>query len=126
MPVRSKTRRGELGLVLTSASADNPFCATAFCSSRLCRRDFAFACFALPRRYRSTARPALGRDHECVGDQFLGRPLSFLHLPDLLLARANLAFCSDWDGFWRPFRLSRFGSNSLGESTGRTFLHSDP
>jgi len=42
MPVR-------LGLVLTSAGADHPFRSAAFCSPRLCRRDCALACFALPR-----------------------------------------------------------------------------
>src|SRR5438270_7528620 len=107
MPVRSKTRRGELGLVLTSASADNPFCATAFCSPRLCRRDFALACFALPRRYRSTARPALGRDHECVGYQFLRRSLSLLQLPDLLLAWPGFAICAGWYGRWSRARIAR-------------------
>jgi hypothetical protein len=119
MPVR-------LGLVLTSARADHPFCAAAFCSPRLSRRDFAFACFALPRRHRSTARPALGRHHECVGDHFLRCSLSLLHLPDLLLARADFAICPGWYVRWRPSRLARFGIDPLGKPLGRILLHSQP
>ena len=91
MPVR-------LGLVLTSARADHPFRAAAFCSPRLCRHYFALACFALPRRNRSSARPGLGHHHECVDDQFLRHFLSLLHLassfwlgPTLRFALAGMA-----------------------------------
>ena len=108
MPVR-------LGLVLTSAGADHPFRSAAFCSPRLCRRYFALACFALPRRNRSSARPGLGHHHECVDDQFLRRFLSLLHLPALLLARADFAICPGWYGHWRPSRLARFDIDPLGK-----------
>src|SRR5205807_8594163 len=84
--------------VLTSARADHPFRSAAFCSPRLCRRYFALACFALPRRNGSSARPGLGHHHECVDDQFLRRFLCLLHLAALLLARADFAICLDWDG----------------------------
>src|SRR6266480_2969180 len=119
MPVR-------LGLVLTSAGADNPFRSAAFCSPRLCRRYFALACFALPRRHRTAARPPLGRYYECVGDQFLGRSLSLLYLPDLLLAWADFAICPGWYGRWRRSWLARFGGNPLGKPSRRTLLHSEP
>src|SRR6476660_7759974 len=119
MPIRSKTRRGELGLVLTSAGADNLFRPAAFCSPRFRRRDFALACFALPRRNGSTTRPALGRYHECVGDQFLRRFLPLLCLPDLLLARADFAICLDWYGRWSRTRFIRFDIDPLGKPPGR-------
>src|ERR1700751_138229 len=119
MPVR-------LGLVLTSAGADHPFRSAAFCSPRLCRRDFALACLALPGRHRTAARPALGRYHECVGDQFLRRFLSLLCLPDLLLAWADFAICPRWYGRWRPSWLARFDGDSLGKSPGRILLHAQP
>src|SRR5437588_7826397 len=93
MPVR-------LGLVLTSARADHPFCSAAFCSTHLCRHYFALACFALPRRNGSTPRPALGRNYECVDDEFLRRSLSLLYVPSLLLARADFAICLVWYGHW--------------------------
>ena len=126
MPVRSKTRRGELELVLASAGADHPFRAAAFCSPRLCRHYFALACFALPRRNRSSARPALGRYHECVGDQFLRRFLSLLCLPDLLLAWPDFAICPGWDGHWRRSWHARFDRDPMGKPSRRIFLHAQP
>jgi hypothetical protein len=119
MPVR-------LGLVLTSAGADNPFRAAAFCSPRFCRRDFALACFALPRRNGSSARPGLGHHHECVGDQFLRRFLSLLCLADLLLAWPDFAICRGWYGHWRRSWLARFDGNPVGKPSRRTLLHSEP
>jgi hypothetical protein len=119
MPVR-------LGLVLTSASADHPFRAAAFCSPRLCRRDFALACFALPRRNGSSARPGLGHHHECVDDQFLRRFVSLLHLPALLLPRADFAICPGWDGPRRPSGLARFDTDPMGKPSRRILLHSEP
>src|SRR6266568_2134647 len=118
MPVR-------LGLVLTSARADHSFCSAVFCSPRLWRRGFALPRFALPRRYRSTTRPALGRYHEFVGDQFLRCSLSLLHLPDLLLAWPDFAICPGWYGRWRPSRLARFDGDPLGKSPGRIILYSE-
>ena len=119
MPVR-------LGLVLTSARADHPFCSAAFCSTRLCRHYFALACFALPRRNGSTTRPALGCYHECVDDQFLGRFLSLFHLHDLLLARADFAFCLVWFGRWSRTRFIRFDIDPMGKPSRRPLLHSQP
>jgi hypothetical protein len=40
----------------------------------------AFPCLALPRRHRSTASTALGRQPKCLDDQLLGCFLSLLHL----------------------------------------------
>src|ERR1700719_537711 len=119
MPVR-------LGLVLTSARADHPFRPAAFCSTCLCRCDFALACFALPRRHGSTTRPALGRYHECVGDQFLRRFLSLLCLPDFLLAWPDFAICPGWYVHWRPSGFARFDTDPLGKPSRRTFLHAEP
>jgi len=119
MPVR-------LGLVLTSAGADHPFCSAVFCSPRLCRHYLALACFALPRRNGSTTRPALGCYHECVDDQFLGRFLSLFHLHDLLLARADFAICLDWYGRWSRTRFIRFDIDPLGKPPGRILLHAQP
>ena len=119
MPVR-------LGLVLTSAGADHPFRAAAFRSPRLCRRDFALACVALPRRNGSSARQGLGHLHECVDDQFLGGSLSLLYLPDLLLARADFAICLDWYGRWSRTRYIRFDIDPLGKPPGRILLHAQP
>src|SRR5437588_3259046 len=119
MPVR-------LGLVLTSAGADHPFRSAAFCSPRLCRRYFALACFALPRRNGSTPRPALGRNYECVGDQFLRRFLSLLYLAALLLAQADFAICLDWYGRWSRTRSIRFDIDPLGKPPGRILLHAQP
>ena len=101
--------------------ADHPFCTAAFCCPRFRRRRFAFACFALPRRHRSTARTALGRHDESVGDQFLRCSLSLLHLPDLLLARAHFAICPGWAGGWRPSRVARFSIDPLGKPPGRIY-----
>src|SRR5438067_8318281 len=126
MPVRSKTRRGEPGLVLTSAGADNLFRPAAFCSPRFRRCYFALACFALPRRNGSTTRPTLGRHRECMDDQFLRRFLSLLHLPDLLLARPDFAICPGWDGRWRPAGLARFDTAPFGKPSRTTLLHSEP
>ena len=106
--------------------ADHSFRSAAFCSSRLRRSDFAFPCFALSRRHRSPARPSLGRHHECVGDQFLRRFLSLLHLPDLLLARADFAICLDWYGPWSRTRFIGFDIDPLGKPTGRILLHAQP
>src|SRR6266576_1491356 len=108
------------------AGADHPFCTAAFCCPRFRRRGFAFACFALPRRHRSTARTALGRHHECVGDQFLRCSLSLLHLLDLLLARAHFAICLDWYGRWSRTRFIRFSIDPLGKPLGGIFLYSQP
>ena len=119
MPVR-------LRLVLTSAGADNPFRPAAFCSPRFCRHYFALACFALPRRNGSSARPGLGRHHECMDDQFLRRSLSLLHLSDLLLARADFAICPDWDGRRRSSGLARFDTDPMGKPSRRRLLHSEP
>src|SRR6266550_5223540 len=119
MPVR-------LGLVLTSARADHPFCSAAFCSTHLCRHYFALACFALPRWHRTAARPALGRYHECVGDQFLRRFLSLLCLPDLLLAWPDFAICPGWYGHWRRSWLARFDTDPMGKPSRRIFLHAQP
>jgi hypothetical protein len=119
MPVR-------LGLVLTSAGADHPFRSAAFCSPRLCRRDFALACFALPRRHGSSARPGLGHHHECVDDQFLRRFLSLHHLPDLLLAWPDFAICLCWYGRWRRSGLARFAIDPMGKPSRRILLHSQP
>src|SRR6266480_4449295 len=126
MPVRSKTRRGELGLVLASARADHPFCSAAFCSTHLCRHYFALACFALPRRNGSTPRPALGRNYECVDDEFLRRSLSLLYVPALLLARADFAICLGWYGHWSLSWLNRFDGDPLGKPSGGILLHSQP
>jgi hypothetical protein len=119
MPVR-------LGLVLTSAGADHPLCSAAFCSTRLCRHYFALAGFALSRRHRSAARPALGHHHECVDDQFLRRFLSLFHLPDLLVARADFAIYPDWNGRWSRTRFIRFDIDPLGKPPGRILLHAQP
>jgi hypothetical protein len=113
-------------IVLTSASADHPFCSGAFCSPRFRRRGFALPWFSLPRRYRSTARPALGRYHEFVGDQFLRRFLSLRHLPDLFLARADFAIRPDRYGCWSRTRLARSGRNPVGKPAGGILLHSEP
>jgi hypothetical protein len=109
-----------------SARADHPFCAAVFCSPRLGRRGFAFPCFALPRRHCSTASTALGRQPKCVADQFLGRFLSLLYLPALLLGRVGRSVCPDWYGAWRDSRLARVSADPLGKPTRRTFLHSEP
>src|SRR5437762_13912093 len=119
MPVR-------FGLVLTSAGAYHPFRSAAFFASRFRRRRFAIPCFALPRRHRSAARPALGHHHECVDDQFLRHSLSLLHLPDLLLARADFAICLDWYGRWSRTRSIRFDIDPLGKPPGRILLHAEP
>jgi hypothetical protein len=119
MPVR-------LGLVLISVGADNLFRPAAFCSPRLCRRDFALACFALPRRHGSSARPGLGHHHECVDDQFLRRFLSLLHLAALLLARADFAICPGWYGRRRSSGLARFDTDPMGKPSRRIFLHAQP
>jgi hypothetical protein len=111
---------------VTISCADHPFCTAAFCSPRFGRRGSAFPCFALPRGHCSTTSTALGRQPKCVGDQPLGRSLSRLYLPTLLLARVSLSICSDWYGFWRHSRLARFDDDSLGKPIGRTFLHSEP
>ena len=132
LPIRDRPAQSRAGakhlriFVLPSAIADHPFCPTTFCSPRLRRRDFTLACFALPRRYRSTTRPALGRYHECVGDQFLRRFLSLLHPPDLVLAWADFAICPGRYGRWRPSRLARFDNDPLGKSSGWILLHSEP
>src|SRR6266513_29710 len=112
--------------VLPSGCADHPFCPAVFCSPRRERRSFTFPCFAVPRRHCSTTRPTLGCQPKCLDDQPLGRSLSLLHFPDLLLARDSLSICSDWYGFWRHSWLPRFGDDPLGKPTGRTFLHSEP
>src|SRR5205814_2618628 len=101
-------------------------CTVAFCSPPRERRCFAFPCIALPRWHCSTASPTLGCQPKCLDDQPLGPSLSLLHLADLLLARDSLSICSDWYGFWRHSWLARFGDDSLGKPTGRTFLHSEP
>src|SRR6476659_9777231 len=119
MPVR-------LGLVLTSAGADHPFRAAPFCSARLCRRDFALACFALPRRNGSSARPGLGHHHECVDDQFLRRFLSLLYIPALLLAWPDLAVCPGWYGHWRPSWVARYGIDAVGKPPRGILLHAQP
>src|SRR5205814_6979702 len=111
--------------VLPSAGADHSLCSAVFCSPRFWRRGFALPRFALPRRHRSTTRPALGRHHECVGDQFLRRSLSLLHLPDLLLARTDFAICPGWYGRWRPSRFGRSGANPVGKPAGRIILYSE-
>ena len=113
-------------VVLPSARADHPFRSAAFCSSRFRRCGSALACFALPRRDRSTARPALGRHHECVGDLFLGRSLSLLHLPNFLLARADFAIRPRRDGRWSGARIARFGIDPMGKSPAWAFLHTEP
>ena len=112
--------------VLPSACADHPSCTAVFCSPRRGRCGFAFPCFALPRRHCSTARPTLDCQPKCLDDQPLGRFLSLLRFPDLLLARDSLSICSDWYVFWSPSRLAWFGDDPLGKPTGRTFLHSEP
>jgi hypothetical protein len=119
MPVR-------LGLVLTSARADNPFCSAAFCSPRFCGRGFTLAGFALPRRHRSATRPALGSDHECVGDQFLRCPLSLFHFPDLVLAWTDLEVCPGWYGRRSRAWVARFDTDAVGKPSPRTLLHSEP
>src|SRR5205823_12797102 len=101
-------------------------CPAPLRSPRFCRCCSALTCFAIPRRHRSAARPALGRHHERVGDQFLRRFLSFLHLRDLLLARADFAICSGWHGRWRPSRLAWFDFYPSGKSLSWYLLLSEP
>ena len=87
---------------------------------------FAFPCLALPRRHRSPTRPALDCRSECLDDHLLGCFLSVVHLSGLLLDRVSLRFALTGMGFGADSWLARFGDDSLGKTTGRTFLHSEP
>ena len=111
---------------LLSLCADHPLCAALFCSARLGRCDFAFACFALPRRHRSPASPTLGCQAKFLDDQSLGRFLSLFHFATLLLGRVSLSLRAHWDGHWRHSRVARLGADSLGKPTRSTFLYSEP
>jgi hypothetical protein len=107
-------------------SADYCFCAAAFCSPRLCRRGSAFACLALPGRNFSTTSTALGREPECVDDQFFGCFLSLIHASALLLGRLSISVRPDWHGLWRHSRLGRPGDDTVGKPTAWTLLHPEP
>ena len=111
---------------LLSLCADHPLCAALFCSARLGRCDFTFACFALPRRHCSPASPTLGCQAKCLDDQSLGRFLSLFHVPAFLLGRVSLSLRAHWHGRWSHSRIARLGADSLGKPTGRTFLYSEP
>jgi hypothetical protein len=111
---------------LLSLCADHPLCAALFCSARLGRCDFTFACFALPRRHCSPASPTLGCQAKCLDDQSLGRFLSLFHFPGLLLGRVSLSLRAHRDGHWRHSRVARLGADSLGKPTRSTFLYSEP
>src|SRR6476469_1840839 len=113
-------------LLTVLSGADYCFCAAAFCSPRFYRRGSAFACFALPRWNRSTASTPLGGQPECVDDQLVSCFLSLVHASALLLGRLSVSIHRDWVGLWRHSRLDRFGSDALGKSTGRIFLHPKP
>ena len=106
--------------------ADHPFCAADLCSPGLRRGGSPFHCFALPRRHFATASPALGRNFKCVGHLLLDCLLSLLHGSPFLLGGRSVPLCSDWSGLWRDPRVARFGADSLGTPTGRTFLHAEP
>ena len=110
----------------TISGADYCFCAAAFCSPRLCRGDFAFACLALPRRHCSTTSTALGREPECLVDQLLGCVLSLIHGSAVLLGRLSISIRPDRYGLRRHSRLGRPGDDALGKPTARTLLHSKP
>ena len=105
--------------------ADHHFYAAAFCSSRIRWGNFAFSCFALPRRYCSTAGTALGRQPECVGDQLLGRFLSLVHVAALLLGRVSVSICADRYGLRSHSRSARLSDDSLGKPRRRIVLHSE-
>ena len=84
--------------------ADDPFCASAFCSSRLYRRSFAFSCFALPRRHCSTASTALGASLNVWATA--SPPFSFSF--SLLLSFSDSVGLSIWPDryvLWRHSRL---------------------
>ena len=106
--------------------AHHPRCAAALCSVRPDRRDFAFACFALPRWHCPPASKTLGCQHERVDDQFFGRFLSLFHLAAFLLGRISVSVRPDWNGNWRHSRIARLGADSLGKPSPRTLLHSQP
>jgi hypothetical protein len=126
--LRIKRQRVETSRAVsaTISGADHPVCTAAFRSPRIGRGGSAFPCFALPRRYCSTASTALGRQPKCVDDRFFGCSLSLLHLPDFRLDWVSVSICGDWYGFWRHSRLARFGDDALGKPARRTFLHSAP
>ena len=69
----------------TFSRANHRLCAAHFRFSRVGRRVFAFPCFGLPRRHRSTTRTTLDCRSERLDDQLLGRFLSFVHVSDFLL-----------------------------------------
>src|SRR4030095_1786523 len=127
-PARSILNAYFLNFPSTSyfSCADHHFYAAAFCSSRIRWGNFAFSCFALPRRYCSTAGTALGYQPECVGDQLLGRFLSVVYVAAFLLGRVSFSLCADWYGLRSHSRLNRFSDDSLGKPIRRTFLHSEP
>ena len=49
-----------------------------------------------------------------------------LYAGDFFLGRLRLSICSDWYELWRDSWLARSGSDPLGKTTGRTFLHAEP
>ena len=106
--------------------ANHSHCATAFCSVRPGWSDLAFACFALPRGHRPPASTSLGREHECLDDQLLGRFFPLFHLAAFLLGRISFSIRPDWNSGWRPSRIARSGAHALGRPSRRTFLYSEP
>jgi len=109
---------------LLSLCADHPLCAALFCSARLGRCDFAFACFALPRRHCSPASATLGCQAKCLDDQSLGGFLSLFHFPALLLGRVSLSLRAHGYRRGSHYRIARLGADSLGKPARRAFLYS--
>src|SRR5205085_11209614 len=89
-------------------------------------RDLAFACFTLSRRHCSAPGTTVGDQFKRVGDLFVGRILSLLHLATLVLDRFSLSIRPYRHRCWSHSRLARFGDDSLGDPTRRTFLHPEP
>src|SRR5512133_3007792 len=126
IPLGGNRSKHLAGLRANISGADHRSRTAGFYSPRLCRRDFAFPCCALPRRHCSAPSAALGRQLERVGDQLLGYFLSLIHVFAFLLGRLSVSIRLDWYGLWMHSWLARVGDYPLGKPVGRTFLHSQP
>ena len=91
-----------------------------FCSARLGRCDFTFACFALPRRHCSPASPTLG----CQLNVWMTSlsVVFFLSFTFLLSFWVGSAFRYALIGMGiGGIRVARLGADSLGKPTRSTF-----
>jgi hypothetical protein len=106
--------------------ANYRFCAADFCSSLFWQPCFAFPCSAISRRHRSPTRPSLGCPPQCLAYQLLCAFFSLLYVGDFFLGRLSSSICADWYDLWRDSWLARSGTDPLGKTIGRTFLHAEP